>query len=144
MHTMVQVGIGWFYVRRDTTPIRQRQPYLMMMVATLMTISLCCDVAALAQTNTYKCAAHVWNVSLPMTVVCTLYLWRAMQLVFSSRLARHRVSQSQPSNPLDCVAPLPTHFALPDYGICELVGPNSHRSVYVLNCIVCIYAPYRC
>lgn len=77
-------------MRRKVTPIRQRNPLLVVAMALCLIITLVTDVIALSLSS-YQCAAHTWNVAFPMAAVCTLYVWRAIHLVFSSRLARHRV-----------------------------------------------------
>jgi hypothetical protein len=88
---LMAVGTIWFWQRRTHTPLKQRSPVTVTIIAILMQLFIIFDVIG-ATTSSYPCYMQVIHESLILFIVCGLYLWRSIDVVFAAALARHLVA----------------------------------------------------
>jgi uncharacterized membrane protein len=93
----------WFFQRRELTPIRQRSPLLMVISAVCATVYVILESSGRLIPG-YPCFMRQVHLGAPVQGVLSLYLWRAIDLVYSFALTRYRLADATAQLPAAAIA----------------------------------------
>jgi hypothetical protein len=84
------IGMIWFYRWRHRTPIRQRDPLIVVVITMMMILFMVGELMAVLFDD-YLCIVQILQTDYSILTACVLYLYRSINLVFNFAISRYQL-----------------------------------------------------